>query len=946
MIDSNYVFLNETCVTSNFTTLCPTGEYREIRVFTNNGPLSGIFNGPQALISELTKWHGQATAIYILPNPLVETVLGGPYNQLHKVQQGGAISDQDIAFLQWLVIDIDAIRKYPQGQPKPKGTPAAAETEKAAAHELGRNITADLTQHGWPEPLVVDTGNGMQILWRVHLPNTPANVELLRKALEALDIRYSNDAAEVDTCTYNPSRLVRLAGTMNRKGENTVERPHRMSQIIQVPKTTDTVSQAQLEELARAVPELTVSHGNSQDWLMKWIKAHKLVIAKEMPWKGKGSKWILRDCPFGGEHRPEKAFIVQMPDGAVGAGCLHSDCEGKNWHDLRDALEPGWREKKGKSGFAGKQEQADVLVKLAEKRVDLFRGTDGRAYAAIQKEDHRETYEVGSTGFKNWLINAYRGSTGKVAKAEGLSNAMSCLAAKASSSTEKAIYTRIANTGNAIYIDLCDEERNVVEVTAEGWSVIKDCPVYFRRTSGMAALPYPTRDGYLTDLKFFLNYGTKENWILCVAWLLAALRGVKPFPVLIINGAQGSAKSTTSEALRRLVDPAKIMNLRALPKDERDLAVAAANTYLLSFTNVSYISPAMSDALCRLVKGEGFSTRLLFTNADEAVFGAASPVCLDGIEDFAERADLLDRSLLVSLPLIVANQRRDEETFWQQYSEIQPGVFGALLDTLSFGLKNLPNVKLATSPRMADFARWIVACEPACPWKSGEFMEAYEASHSLADDIAFESSLVAQAIFQWFGSKEEWSGTATHLLHQLNDEIYKEYNQHKSWPTKPNALSNRLKRDLHTLASRGIKVTIPQKPTGKDRKRVFEIRKLGDSEIGRAMVIDVIDLFPYSNGGLEEEEGIDTEYAKEKDRKTPIRSITSITPTDDASMECEDLDEVVSSALVDIDPKPKTPEEEDADRLRSEQVHRMFQEITDRLARNEELDPSPNWPIR
>ena len=54
--------------------------------------------------------------------------------------------------------------------------------------------------------------------------------------MKILSSRFSNDKAEVDTSVFNPSRLVKIFPVdWARKGENTNDRPHRLSQNIEFP---------------------------------------------------------------------------------------------------------------------------------------------------------------------------------------------------------------------------------------------------------------------------------------------------------------------------------------------------------------------------------------------------------------------------------------------------------------------------------------------------------------------------------------------------------------------------------------------------------------------------------------------------------------------------------------------------------------------------------------
>jgi hypothetical protein len=127
-----------------------------------------------------------------------------------------------------------------------------------------------------------------------------------------------------------------------------------------------------------------------------------------------------------------------------------------------------------------------------------------------------------------------------------------------------------------------------------------------------------------------------------------ALRAGGPYPIFAVAGEQGSAKTVLSKLLRALIDPS-VAPIRTLPRDERELFIAASNSHVLAFDSLSGLPPWMSDTLCRLTSGGAFSTRRLFTDQDEILIAAARPVILNGIEDFVTRPDLADRAILLTL---------------------------------------------------------------------------------------------------------------------------------------------------------------------------------------------------------------------------------------------------------------------------------------------------------
>jgi hypothetical protein len=122
-------------------------------------------------------------------------------------------------------------------------------------------------------------------------------------------------------------------------------------------------------------------------------------------------------------------------------------------------------------------------------------------------------------------------------------------------------------------------------------------------------------------------------------------------------------------------------------------------------------------------------------------------------------------AVIVQMSRIAPQERRSEAQVWSQFELNRSHIFGALLDCVSRGLRNLPNVKLSQLPRMADFALWSVACEPFPP---GAFMAALENAATEANEAVAESDAVAVSIAAFMTSRSTWTGTAALLLHDLS----------------------------------------------------------------------------------------------------------------------------------------------------------------------------------
>ncbi len=336
----------------------------------------------------------------------------------------------------------------------------------------------------------------------------------------------------------------------------------------------------------------------------------------------------------------------------------------------------------------------------------------------------------------------------------------------------------------------------------------------------MLPLPLPEKGGNIEDLRGFLNLQTDEDWVLFLAAQVAALFSQGPFPILGLHGEAGSAKTTAARVFRKMVDP-NVAPSRGQAKDPRDLMIAANNGWQLSFDNLSYLPAWFSDCLCRLSSGAGFSTRQLYTDSGEVLFEGQRPIVLNGIEELATRTDLIDRSILLELPVI--RQYREEQKFWKQFEAAQPKLLGALLDVAVQAIQELPNVKLTEQPRMADFAKLGTAIEPALGLKSGTFLRAYTSNRKKASRVALDASPIANRICEL--AVKGWTGTATQLLSELNSTADEEVRRTKSWPKSPRVLSGMLKRLNTAFRTVGTEVESSRDDT-RMRNRELSIRKL------------------------------------------------------------------------------------------------------------------------
>jgi energy-coupling factor transporter ATP-binding protein EcfA2 len=472
--------------------------------------------------------------------------------------------------------------------------------------------------------------------------------------------------------------------------------------------------------------------------------------------------------------------------------------------------------------------------------IELFHTPDREPFAVIPADGHRETWPIRSSGFRLWLRRLFHLTTDTTANKQAVEEALATLESHAQfEGDEQPVHLRLAEWEGRLYLDLCDQSWRAVEITPDDWRVLDQSPVHFKRTRGMHALPMPVRGGALDTVREFLTVDD-DGWRLIAAWLVNTLRPDRPFPVLALHGEQGSGKSTQCRMVRGIIDP-NTAALRACPREERDLLLAALNGWIVAFDNVSKIPEWLSDALCRVSTGAGFGTRQLYTDSEEFLINAKRPILLNSIEEVAVRGDLVDRTITVTVP-VMETARRTEEDLWRAYDLERPAILGALLDVAVGALKALPRVHPSRLPRMADFGRWVTAAEPSLGWAPGSFLEVFAEQQGLAVVTTLESSLIPAPLRALLHAAPDgrFEGRVSDLLAQLRNHVEDRVLLDRAWPRDAIRLSGELRRLAPALRRGGrqqcddcedaIQVKFPKR-TGRSRRVVlYLLREEEDGE--------------------------------------------------------------------------------------------------------------------
>jgi len=467
---------------------------------------------------------------------------------------------------------------------------------------------------------------------------------------------------------------------------------------------------------------------------------------------------------------------------------------------------------------------SEILLRLAAVAT-LFHDDSGRAFATVPVDNHTETHDLLGTGFRRWLKQQFYAAQKRPPSAQSVQDSLGVLEARAHyEGTMEQVFVRVAEHRERIYLDIGDDTWRAVEIDATGWRIVARPPVRFRRPSGFRPLPVPICGGSIDTLKQFANLD-ENDFLLLIAVMAAALRPVGPYPIVVLIGEHGTAKSTLAKIFRLLIDPHAVL-LRGDPREPRDLMIGAVNNWIVAMDNLSSLPSWLSDSFCRLATGGGHATRTLYTNDEETFFDAQRPVILCGITDFVTRGDLVDRSVFLHPPVITDSARRIETKFFNDFHKQAPKLLGALLDAVAGGVRVLPNINLASIPRMADFAVFGEAVSRGLGNPPGKFLEAYRSNRKAATESVLEDSHVAAAIRELV-AKAKWSGTSSELKDELELIVSKKIADSDRWPKSPRGMSGALRRLAPALRAVGVCVDF-----GRGHDRYIEIQRVIVAESG------------------------------------------------------------------------------------------------------------------
>lgn len=335
--------------------LTQPGQWFEVYAFEHKSgqyfnTLSGFFDNVDDALREAERVSGRCKGVYLSFNTLHDGVKDKKTpNKLTRALKDQRASDQEVTRRRAFFVDIDPACAV-------KGV-SATDDERDGALSLAEDVIEHLSKQGWPKPIVGHSGNGAQMLWAVDIEANKETDRVFRQALEALIAQFSGlDWASIDESIYNRSRGCRFFGTLNCKGQDSPERPHRIATLESLPER-ELVTLDQLKKLASKAPSAKQAQAKKfrgtddgfswQDCSSHEVKDRLTQLGLEFREKsqGAGTLFELKHCPHNPEHDKWRCF-VRVENGSLSAKCHHAKCSIQSWPDLKAIIDPAASQRK------------------------------------------------------------------------------------------------------------------------------------------------------------------------------------------------------------------------------------------------------------------------------------------------------------------------------------------------------------------------------------------------------------------------------------------------------------------------------------------------------------------------------------------------------------------------------------------------------------------------
>jgi hypothetical protein len=464
------------------------------------------------------------------------------------------------------------------------------------------------------------------------------------------------------------------------------------------------------------------------------------------------------------------------------------------------------------NGRTKPKDQFTRLLELAEQNsTEFFHDAGINPFVKVWYGDHFKV--MAEEDFPDWLSYRAWQAERKAPSDDALKRAVRTVAIRAKwEGPDRSVFLRLAEHEGAILYDLCNDKWQVLRISADGWRVLDNSPVMFRRFAHMGSqvVPIRGRPEALDELVRLANIGTLGRELFKIQLAVSFVPGISQMGACTM-GLEGTGKSTTQEIAVAVIDPST-EDRNCLPSRKNDLDLILATRCIASFDNLSKITAEQSDMLSRAVTGASSSQRKLYTDNCQISRAYMTQIFINAIDLSGAKPDFFDRMIVYRTSDKFDGPNLSTTKIENRIKELLPYALGNIFDLLSKAMKfrdDFTEEDLKWAPRMVDWYLWTLAVAKAMGKPDGWLEGLLRPFIDRRNYEAIADQPLTKAL-EYIAHPKGFVGTPAELFQWLNSSDRDiPFNcqidpKDREWPKSAISLGKKLPRITVSLRSHGV----------------------------------------------------------------------------------------------------------------------------------------------
>lgn len=450
-----------------------------------------------------------------------------------------------------------------------------------------------------------------------------------------------------------------------------------------------------------------------------------------------------------------------------------------------------------------KQTSAQMLVSIIQ-TAKMFKSKTGIIFALPSGKPAIYPVEVESQEFTTWVNNSYFKKHCKFPPGYELAPAIKYVVSEAPliQGTNE-VHLRFGHNKGTVYIDLANENNEVVAISDTGWNITASAPVYFKKVSTQLAIPTPENYGDYLKLGEFINIDDDSKMVL-LSTLCSFAHGNHVRPLLGLIGPEGSGKTSAARFIRTMLDPNAPLETNV--HTTRDLMLTLNYNALPILDNITKFTQAETDSLCKAITGTGSQERRYYTNHDLLSLYFQRTTIYTALKSPTQAPDFLDRALEFDFNRIPHSQMKSDSDLPAEFEKQLPNILGGFYTTISEAMKLLPTINLPKHARWCDAFKLSAAAAEVIGYGANNYAETclamINARKQKFSKIAKNNDSV-DMIKSILRENNKFTGTTSKLWQKLTS-LTNAYEVPPKWLQSPIALGKHLGTIKADLEDSGI----------------------------------------------------------------------------------------------------------------------------------------------